>query len=72
MLVYIMNVLSIFTGFFVVNQTKVYGMENGLTNDKFLALVASIGAIFNALRWIWSWMLDYYSYKQVYGVLLSG
>ena len=60
---YAMNAMSIFTGFFVVNQTKVYGIENGLINDKILALIASIASIFNALRWVWSWMLDYYSYK---------
>ena len=70
LLLYAMNAMSIFSGFFVLNQTKVYGMENGLTNDKNLALIASIGSIFNALRWVWSWMLDYYNYKQVYGILL--
>ena len=32
-LLYVMHVFSIFSGYFVVNQTKVYGMENGLTND---------------------------------------
>lgn len=45
-------------------------MESGIKNDKILALIASIGSIFNALRVFWSWSLDYYSYKQVYGILL--
>lgn len=33
-------------------------------------MVASIGAIFNSARFLWSWALDYYSYRLVYGTLL--
>ena len=70
-LIYVMNSLSFFTGFFVVNQTKNYGSANGMTDDQFLALIGSLGAIFNSIRFIWSWLLDYYSYKKVYGALLT-
>ena len=68
-LIYIMNSLSIFTGFFVVNQTKNYGTANNM-KDHYLTKVASVGAIFNSCRFIWSWLLDHHSYKKVYGTLL--
>lgn len=65
-----MNCFSVFTGFFVVNQTVNYGEANGFTNTSYLSMVASVGAIFNSIRFVWSWLLDYYPYKIVYGVLL--
>ena len=71
-LLYLMSSLSIFSGFFVLNQTKLYGMANGFTNDQFLALIGSLSAVFNILRFVWSWLLDYYTYRQVYGALLVG
>ena len=70
-LIYIMNSLSILTGFFVVNQTKNYGLANGLSNEIYLTEIASIGAIFNAIRFIWSFLLDNLPYKIVYGSLLA-
>ena len=66
-----MACMSIFTGFFVVNQTKNFAVVNGLVNDKFLSMVASVGALFNTCRFMWSWALDHYSYKVVYGILLA-
>ena len=70
-ILYIVSVFSVFTGFFVVNQTKTFGVLNGLTDDKYLAMIASIGAIFNTARFLWSWALDHYSLKIVYGTLLA-
>lgn len=59
-LLYIMNVLSLFTGFFVVGQTVNFGEVIGFKDTQFLSLVASIGAIFNSIRFLWSWALDHY------------
>jgi len=70
LLLYLMSSLSVFTGFFVINQTKVYGMLNGLTNDSYLATVASIGSVFGTLRFVWSTVLDYSTYRLVYSTLL--
>lgn len=66
-----MATMAIFTGFFVVNQTKNFGAVHGLANDKTLALIASIGAVFNCLRFLWSWALDYFSFRIVFGTLLA-
>jgi hypothetical protein len=66
-----MNSLSVFTGYFVVNQTVDYGLVSGFTNTEYLSMVASIGAIFNAARFLWSCGLDYYPYKLVYGTVLT-
>ena len=69
-LLYIMNVLSLFSGYFVVNQQFNYGEANGFTNTAFLSGIASAAAIFNAGRFLWGFALDRYSYKRVYGILL--
>lgn len=69
--IYLMNCLSVFSGFYIVNQTVNYGEANGFTNTSYLSTVASIGAIFNAARFVWSWLLDYYPYREVYGALLG-
>ena len=68
---YIMNCLSVSSGFFAVNVFKKYGQLNGLTNEDYLAWLGSIAAICNASRFIWSTMTDYYSYKLIYGILVS-
>ena len=61
--------MSIFLGFFTVGSYKVYGEEEGMKED-YLAVVGSAGAMFNSIRFIWSGLLDKYSYKKVYGSLL--
>ena len=71
LLMYIMNAMSIMTGFFAVNNFKTYGQANGLDNEQYLALVGSIASICNAIRFLWSWATDYMPYKLVYGFLLT-
>ena len=70
MLIYLMNAMSIMTGFFAVNNYKTYGQANGLTNDDFLAILGSIAAVCNSIRFLWSWTTDYIPYRVVYAVLL--
>ena len=69
-LIYIMNFLSVATGFFAVNNFKNYGIENGLTNENYLAWLGSAAAVCNSIRFVWSLATDYFSYKVVYGVML--
>ena len=69
-LIYLMNMLSIITGFFAVNNFKIYGQKNGLTNEEYLAILGSIAALCNAIRFLWSFATDFFSYKLVYGILL--
>ena len=64
-------VMTIISGFFVVNQAKNFGVLNGLNNDKDLSLIASIGALFDVMRFLWSWWLDYASFKRVFGTLIA-
>ena len=69
-LIYIMNILSVFTGFFAVNNFKKYGQLNGLTNENYLAALGSVAAVFNSIRFAWSLATDYFSYQLVYSVML--
>ena len=67
---YLMNMLSVISGFFAVNNFKKYGQMNGITNENYLAWVGSIAAVFNSSRFVWSTATDYFPYKLVYGILL--
>lgn len=69
-LLYIMNAMSIMSGFFAVNNFKTYGQANGLESDTYLAMVGSAAAICNSSRFMWSWATDYLPYKFVYSLLL--
>ena len=70
LLIYFMNMFSIITGFFAVNNFKIYGQKNGLTDENYLAILGSFAAFCNAIRFLWSYATDFYSYKLVYGILL--
>jgi MFS family permease len=70
-LLYIMNFCSIFLGLYVVNSYKAYGNINGLNDDKYLSFVGSMAAIMNSCRFVWSGLLDKFTYKTVYGALLA-
>ena len=65
-----MNVLSVISGFFAVNNFKKYGQLNGLTNENYLAALGSAAAVFNSIRFCWSMATDYFSYRLVYGIML--
>ena len=69
-LIYLMNTMSVMTGFFAVNNFKTYGLANGLTNDDYLAVLGSVAAICNSIRFFWSWATDYIPYKIVYAFML--
>jgi hypothetical protein len=64
-----MTYMSIFTGLFIVGSSKIWA-EKFIRDEEFLTMVASLGGIFGALRFIWSFCLDKYSFKAVYGALL--
>jgi hypothetical protein len=66
-----MNFFSIFFGLFVANEYKVFWLTaTNAPTDNFISRVGSIGSVFNGLRFVWSGLLDHYSYKRVYGFLL--
>lgn len=57
-------------GYFLINAYKIYGQQIQL-DDTFLTIVGSVGALFCSLfRFVWAWLIDMYTFKSVYGVLL--
>ena len=43
---------------------------NHFQDENFLSTAISFGSIFGACRFFWSFLLDKYSYKAVYGTLV--
>jgi hypothetical protein len=54
---------------FVINTFKSYGMKQ-IKNDQFLTLVGSIASVFGGIRFVWSYLIDRYSYKFSYTIVL--
>lgn len=54
---------------FTINTFKQYGMKN-IRNDDFLTVVGSVSAVFGGVRFVWSWLVDRYSFKLSYGIVL--
>lgn len=69
-LLYFMNFSSIFMGYLVVSNYKVFGSDY-IDNDLFLTTVGSIASVMGSLRFLWSFVLDKSSYGKVYGVLIT-
>ena len=66
-----MSSLSLSSGVFAISNFKAFALAlNENANDHTLAVIGSIGSMFNAIRFFWSWATDYYNYKLVYGILL--
>ena len=55
---------------FVINTFKNFGMQK-IKSDDFLTLVGSIASIFGGIRFVWSYLVDRYSYKLSYSIILS-
>lgn len=68
--IYIMSTLSIFIGMFVINTFKNFGMEH-IKSDDFLTVVGSVASVFGGIRFVWSYLIDRYSYKLSYSIVLS-
>lgn len=69
LLVYTMMLLSVFLGFYVAGVYKLYG-NSVLKDDAFMTMVGSFAFIFGAIRFVWSWLVDLYSYKFSYTIIL--
>jgi hypothetical protein len=44
-------------------------MKN-IRNDDFLTVVGSVSAVFGGIRFVWSWLVDRFSFKMSYGIVL--
>ena len=71
LLLFVMNFFSIFLGLFIANEYKTYWLTaDNHPGDRFISTVGSFGSVFNGLRFLWSFALDYLDYKYVYAILL--
>jgi len=61
--------MSIFQGTFFAGSSKSYadlvGIEGNVTTK-----ALSIASIFGALRFIWAFLLEKYSFRKVYGLMV--
>jgi len=68
-MLFVMNTLSIFYGYFIVSTFKTFGQQH-FKSDEFLTATGAFASVMGGMRWIWSYFYDRYSYKLTYGVLL--
>ena len=67
---YVLAVSHLFYGYYYTNVYKIYGTEY-INDDKFLTFVGASAALFNGFfKFIWSFALDYFSFKRIYGGLI--
>jgi hypothetical protein len=55
---------------FVLNTFKKYGQEN-IKDEKFLTLVGAVASIFGGIRFVWSQLVDRYSFKLSYSIVIG-
>jgi MFS family permease len=53
----------------VINTFKKFGLET-IKDDHFLTVVGSVSAVFGGLRFLWSHLVDRYSFKLSYTIVL--
>jgi len=64
-----MTCCSIFIGLFVINTFKKFGMQH-INNDSFLTTVGAVSSVFGGIRFLWSYLVDRYSFKFSYTIIL--
>ena len=60
---------DIVIGLFVINTYKNYGKKH-IADDSFLTIVGSCSSIFGGIRFVWTWIVDKYSFKLSYTIVL--
>lgn len=67
---YTMAVSHLFYGYFFSNDYKQYGKDY-INDDAFLTTVGATASLFNGFfKFAWSYLLDYYPFRRVYGGLI--
>lgn len=64
-----MNFLSVFYGYFIVNSYKVFALDK-ITNENFLNTIGAVSSACASLRFIFGFMMEKWSFKTCYTVLL--
>ena len=65
-----MDFLTIFFGAFIIGSYKSYGLEN-INDEMFLSRIGPVASLFGVFRFVWSFLIDRFAYKTVYGVLIT-
>ena len=69
-ILYCLTISFMFFGFYMMSSFKSFGSTK-IQDDIFLTLIGSFGALLNAMaRFILSSLLDYYTFRQVFGSLI--
>lgn len=69
-LLYVIAFSQIYYGYYIMGVYKQLGSES-IKDDKLLTVIGSTGALVNGVfRVFWSTLLDFFSFKSVYRVLL--
>ena len=55
---------------FVLNTFKKYGQKN-INDENFLTIVGSVASIFGGIRFVWSQLVDRYSFKLSYSIVIG-
>jgi len=67
--IYLMNVLTILQATFIVGSGVTWG-DKHIVDASYVSFVASVASIFGALRFFWSFLLDKFSFKLIYGIMM--
>lgn len=67
--IYFMTLASFQLAIFLIGSSKAYGQAT-INAEGFLAFSATFSSIFSIFRFVWSFSLERYSYKAIYGTLL--
>lgn len=67
---FVLGVSHLFYGYFYSNEYKNYGKDY-INDDAFLTNVGAIASLFNGFfKFAWSYALDFYPFRRVYGGLI--
>ena len=68
--IFLMSFSSVLIGLFIIGSSKAYG-ESTIGNEEFLTIAATLSSIFNIFRFVWSFLMERYSFRLIYGILIS-
>ena len=64
-----MTILTILHGTYIVGSNKTWGQQV-IGKETYLNKLEAVASIFAALRFFWSFLLDKYSFKKIYGICI--
>ena len=69
--IYFMAFCHLFYGYFYSNIYKIFGKDT-INDDQFLTFVGAFAGLSNGFfKVVWASLLDYYSFRKIYGGLIA-